>query len=523
MDFSEYGQVMDFSEYGQAVIHLAWYRNDNICYLLFGMVELRPSELPRALGCSQKSSRVGREDRKYVHYKRFAVSVCDATRWYKGVVSGRLVFPNGMEDAESVDELGLHGGPFVQEPRWPGFVTSSDLVFAPDWMHGSRTHFLFPKEVLSSEIEEAITKEKIRSKLEEWLNFDIALAYPDYQGSLCLVAPNPLFRTIDRAHREQPHPGVAYKIVVRAGQRPNGLRLMIVDERLRGRMALMDHEFGSKAIAKFDYLVEVHKEGKSVTHPDHGLLCWHEPLSLIRTINVGMEVYRRTKSVRVHSAGRRWPEYEYDVEEVENGGEVSVGDVIDDVEVFSRLINEENRRTRRRAAEDHDQKWFYRAPADAAQYVRSKIGNAQKSILIVDPYFSSAGLMAFGHAICRPNVDMRILTSADGLKESANTELDSNEGSILQKALNETFDKMSAKPEIRVLPGESPPIHDRFLVIDEEVWFSGNSLSTLGKRAGMIVKLSEPETVISQLEAFWVSSRVLSNWLSDRGDACGKG
>ena len=517
---------MDFSGYGQAVIHLAWYRNDNVCHLLFGMVELRPSELPRALGCSMKSSRVGREDRKYIHYERFAVSVCNAMSWYVGVLSGRLAFPNDMEDAESVDELDLRGGPFVQEPRWPEFVTSNDLVFAPDWMHGSRAHFLFPTKVLSSEIEKAMTNEKIRSKLEEWLNFDIASAYPEYQGSLCLIAPNPLFRTIDKSHREQPHSDVAelvaYKIVVRAGQRLNGLRLTVVNERLRGRMAPMVHEFGSEAIAEFDFPMEIYKEGRFITHPDYGLLVWNEPLPLIRTINLGIEVYRQTKNVRVHSAGRRWPEYEYDVEEAENVGTVSVGDVIDDAEVFSRLINAENRRTRRRAAEDHDQKWFYKTPADAAQYVRSKIGGARKSILVVDPYFSSAGLMAFGHAICRPDVDARILTSADGLKESANTELDSDEGSILERALNETFDEMSAKPEIRVLPGESSPIHDRFLVIDGEVWFSGNSLSTLGKRAGMIVRLPEPETVIIRLEAFWVKSPVLSDWLSDRGSVSGK-
>ena len=62
---------MDSSAYGQAVIHLAWYRNDKICHLLFGMVELRPSELPRAPGCCMQSFRVGSKDRRYVHYERF--------------------------------------------------------------------------------------------------------------------------------------------------------------------------------------------------------------------------------------------------------------------------------------------------------------------------------------------------------------------------------------------------------------------------------------------------------------------
>ena len=67
--------MLDLSAYGQAVIHLAWYRNYKIYHVLFGMVELRPSELPRAPGCCMKSFRVGSRGRKYVYYKRFAVSV----------------------------------------------------------------------------------------------------------------------------------------------------------------------------------------------------------------------------------------------------------------------------------------------------------------------------------------------------------------------------------------------------------------------------------------------------------------
>ena len=351
---------MDFEAYGQAVIHLAWYRNDKICHLLFGMVELRPSELPRELGCSMKSSRFGRKGKRYVHYQRFDVSVHHAIAWYEDVVSGRLVFPDYTKNTKLVDEIDLRGGPFVQEPLWPEFVTSNDLVFAPDWMHGSRAHFLFPSEVLSSEIAEAVTNENIRSKLEEWLNFDIASAYQDYQGSLCLVAPNPLFRTIDRSHREQPRPGVAesvaYKIVARAGQRLNGLRLEVVTERLRGRMAPIVHEVGSEAIAEFDFPAEIYKEGQSITHPDHGLLSWHEPLSLLRTIQFGLEVHRRSKNVRVHAAGRKWPEYEFDIEEVENAGDVTIGDAVNDAGVISRLTKAENRRVRRRAAEEYDQK-----------------------------------------------------------------------------------------------------------------------------------------------------------------------
>ena len=127
--------------------------------------------------------------------------------------------------------------------------------------------------------------------------------------------------------------------------------------------------------------------------------------------------------------------------------------------------------------------------------------------------------MAFGHATRRADVDLRILTSADGLKEMAKDDSNLNAGIQLQRALDETFDNMCAKPKICVLSGKSSPVHDRFLVIDGEVWLSGNSLSTLGQRAGMIVRLPEPDPVIKRLEAFWLDARVLSEWLSDRSAA----
>ena len=99
-----------------------------------------------------------------------------------------------------------------RNPPWPELVSSNELVFVPDWMQGARAHFLFPKEVLSSEIAEVLTHDKVREKLEEWLNFDIVSAYPDYQGSICLVAPNPLYRSIEKSHLEQPRSGFAESV-----------------------------------------------------------------------------------------------------------------------------------------------------------------------------------------------------------------------------------------------------------------------------------------------------------------------
>ncbi len=511
---------MDLTRYCQAIIHLAWFRDDKVRHLLFGMVELRPNELPDAVSCPPKCFRVGNKGRKYLYYRRFVLPVADAICWYRKAADGNIVLLRDPNHSTPGDGAKLEGGPFEPEPPfepkppWPHFVTSKELAFAPDWMQDSRTHFLFPKNVLSPEVSAIIRMDKNRTKLEEWLNFDIVETYYDYQGAICLVAPNPLFRSVEKSHFEQARADmaetVAYKLVVRQGQRLNGLRLEVINERLLGRMEPVPraHVFGDEAIAVLDFPAKVYKEGRSITHPKYGLLSWHEPLPVLRTIHMTMELHRREKMVHVLVDGRKRPGYEYKADEFEEERKITIGDALEDAAIVSRLTEAENQRSRRQAAKDYDQQWFHNVPSEAAQYIRQKIGSARDTVLIVDPYFAGRELLAFGHAVSRPDIDLRILTST--------LAIDANSGSQLLSILDRTFGSYPTKPEVRILTGAPPPVHDRFLVVDGTVWFSGNSLHTIGERAGMIVRLPDPEPVIVCLEVFWNKAPSLSDWLSNR-------
>lgn len=508
---------MDFTGYSQAVIHLAWARDAETGHLLFGMVELRPNELPDAVGCATKSFHVEPKRCESIHYRRFVLSAAEAIEWYEHAATGTLTLPREPSQAAQEDNTQIAGGPFVQEPPWPHFATSNELVFAPDWLHGSRAHFLFPENVLRGGIAETVRLPTCREALERWLNFDVVEVYPDYQGVLCLIAPNPVFRAIETTRVEDAPASeaetVAYKLISRQGQRLAGLRLEVLDERMRGRMEPLVHEFGDNAIAILEFPAEVHREGQSITHPVHGLLDWHEPLPILRTVHSRMEMVTRRKTVHVPAGGRKRPEYEYEVVEVGDAEEDVVGDAVDAATVVSRLTAADNRRALRRAARDYDQQWFHRTPDEAAHYLRQRIGRARKTVLIVDPFFAGRELLAFGHAIRSPDVELRILTSVQGLKRDAlgNSSVDS--GQKLLRIVNETFDDYPQRPQIRILTGNPSPIHDRFLVVDGAAWFSGNSLNTLGERAGVIVKLPDPGSVVVRLEAFWRRASSLSGWL----------
>ena len=510
---------MDSTGYSQAVIHLAWFRDDQVRHLLFGMVELRPSEFPDALGSPEYAHRAASKGRKYLYYRRFVMQAKDAIEWYESAVDGGpIILPGDPNHPTPGDGAPLAASRFGQEPRWPETITSDELAFAPDWMNAARVHFLVPQEPLPANTREILGVHRNREKLEDWLNFDIVDAFNEYRGVLCIVAPNPLFRAIDRSHLGSSDTDgaetVAYKIVVRQGQTPSGLCLTATNERVHGPLTPIVHKFDHNPITKCRFPTRIYKEGISVTHFDYGLLHWRRPAPLVRSIRVTANFTGTRKVVRVPASGRR-PGDRYEVSEVGDESKSVIGKPSNDPEY--RFAEAEGRRARLQLTKDYDQKWFYRTPREAEQYVRDRIGSAHKSVFIIDPYFADRELMAFGHAIRRRGVHLRVLSSTAGLKESDLGETPLEAGLNLQEIQTTTFDGYSCKPEIRIL-GDSPGVHDRFLVIDGNVWFSGNSLNRIGERAGMIVKLPDPEPVVKRLESFWSQARPLSEWLANRGD-----
>ena len=504
------------SGYGQAVVHLAWLRDGSqVRHLLFGMVELRPCEFPLIDSSDEQKLRDdNRMSRSCLHYRRFALSAIEAIDWYRRSMEGDVQLPVDHSDNRTGDGgVPLCGGPFAGWPAWPTLAASNKLDFAPDWVQGSRAHFLHPRTALHARALASIRCEKSRSQLEDWLHFDLVDLYNDYLGAICLVAPNPLFRSIEKSHLDSPTDGsaesVAYKLVTRADQRVDGTRLEVVNEGLRGRLRPVVVEFDDDPVQLLEFTNPVNMEGRTVTHPRYGLLAWNEAIPLIRSIHTHLDVVRRQKIVAVPSGGKKKPPYQYCVPEHEDGGDTVIGRIVDDQNIEARAIAAAHRRARKET-EDAEH-WFQDAPEEAAQFIRDTIGEARHRVLIADPYFAGRELLAYCHAIQRPDVELQVLTSALALKGK------SDATTVLQQAI-ETFQSYPAAPAVRVLEGKRPCLHDRFLVVDETVWFSGNSFNSIGERAAMTVRLSHPEPVAARLDGMWATATPFADWVADPTD-----
>ena len=541
----------NWSGYGQAVVHLAWIQDgDQVRHLLFGMVELRPCEFPIIVSSDEQIFRSDAMPWSRLHYRRFAIPATDAIGWYQNSMAGDVRLPTAQKDNPEGGGVLLYGGPFVCWPAWPILAASNELDFAPDWVQGSRAHFLHPRTELPAGALVAVRCERNRRQLENWLHFDLVDLYSDYLGAISLVAPNPLFRSVEKSHLDSPTDGsaetVAYKIIARAGQDVGGTRLEVMNESLRGRLQPAAAEFADDPVRVLEFATPISKEGRIVTHPRYGLLAWNEPVPLISTIHLGLNAVARRKKVEVPSGGKKKPTYKFSVCELEDGGDMVIGR-IDDEGMEASAVAAAHRRARK-LTEDAEH-WFQDAPKDATRFIRDAIGKARHRVFIADPYFAGRELFAFGHAIRRPDVELRVLTSTLALKskpgkdtgcpmflgarrllramarplqavesrigaagpENRRTPIDP--ATLVVQAIA-SFQSYPAEPIVRVLKGKRPCLHDRFLVVDDTAWFSGTSLNSIGERASMIVRLSHPEVVVARLEGMWATATPFAKWMA---------
>lgn len=146
------------------------------------------------------------------------------------------------------------------------------------------------------------------------------------------------------------------------------------------------------------------------------------------------------------------------------------------------------------SAKQYGQRWFSDGSREEAmRFIQSELKRARTRVMIADPYFAGLQLEQFLYAVNPGTTTVTLLTSglAFQSREQGTSKID---GFSQQLAQREKDVKLTAY----VL--QSSVLHDRFLVIDDAVWFLGNSLNSLGDKASLIVKLPNPDEVIGQLE-----------------------
>lgn len=510
------------SDYAHAVLHLAWDRNKATRErtLLFAWVELLPSEVPPPNDDGETEMPLGSKSDHCINVRHAVLTAEQALAWYLRCRQGSAVLPESdgrLPSPEDPAARQMRLGELGEEPPWPNLVCVKDreavLPFSPAWHVCPRAHHLVPladfdlKRLWSKAQEQ---KEAIRV-LRERLHFELD-QYPEYWGSVHLVAPNPVFRKLEV--RRQPggtkaRSAVLFRFRPRPGKSIDSLELSVKEDRPSGTSALRRvpvHQPTVRLI--FDHATDLHSE--TVYDEDRGLLFASGKGIFLDSFQVGLSIGPvRTRVVQVPGDKA----YEV-VLQSPPATHVSVG-VADQQRPQGRPRMRAAQLAHQARARAGGQRWFSGALEEAKRTLRELLYEARREVLIVDPYFAHEELFDFALAVGKIDVPISVLTSAEVLKNDAAPGVE--KGDVLLAQVRHVASQTHGSTiAIRVMEGSRPPVHDRFFVIDDRVWLLGSSLNEFGSRGTMMVALPDPAPIRKKLFEARDAAEDLAEWVEGR-------
>lgn len=520
-------------DYPTALVRVASLRAERRQHLLFGWVELFPFDMdaPPGWKAGKKPWTVPGSSGWSCGFSTHSTCATEAVRWYAQAAAGRVNVAVGAPAPAIAEER-----PVAPEPAWGRLAASVEAPFAMRWHDGPRVHRLVPMRRPSRPVHELGLIPQARQWLEEHLGFD-PFAHEEWLCGLAMLAPDPVcasFEVFPSARSPTGGETLSVSAVPRRTAARTAdmttLTLHVVERRPGGWTSLQSVPLAQDGYASLPASQPTDRIGWALVCAERGLLRLSEPNPWLNQINVGMAMIGSTAKVEVPSGGRRKPAQDYEVPLRTMERSFVVGGPADD-RARSRLIKLRGcrrERERREAARQH----IFGLPSskrtgqsrdveakrrEAQDIIVNIVGQARRRLVFVDPFFGPREMRLF--ALQNPNsaVTPRILTGLPALKSLVGDQA----GFQVQQGLQFAHDLkgLAAQlgpraPQVRVMPGQDlPVIHDRYLIVDDDVWHCGPSFNELGERLGVIVCLPNPLDVRVMIARVWRDSRPLSGFI----------
>lgn len=507
--------------YAGAVIRLATLQKQRgqAGQLLFATVSLLPHGRPPPPPMKGKSLHqcpVGKTG-ETVFFRRLLMSAQEAVDWYRVLGSGddKSPIPSRSEERNSnYDGIKIEVSPLIDDPTWPHLgLPIGDGLFAhpsgrshPAPFIGNSPARIHRRFGSQDGFELMLADDKAVAFVARRLHVDLRL-YREYLGSAALVAPDPVLKQIDHfmipasADRGE---RIFYRFVSRAGESLVGLKLTTFDEQGHLLTDFNTRDIPTDGILDLDKGDCIGTYGYVVAHQQHGVLAYNPPYPFLRQIGVNSHVVTGSVTVSVPTGdSANSPRMEYQAAQRSPLATQSlIGDAARIPNVISRIAIAASRREKHANAKKYGQRWFPDGSREEAmRFIQGELKRAKSRVMIADPYLAGLQLGQFLYAVDPETVVVTLLTSSLAFKskEQEPSKTDDFNQQLTQLEKNA---KVIAKTYVL----QSPILHDRFLVIDDAVWFLGNSLNTLGDKASLIVKLPNPNEVIDQLEDMLIKS-----------------
>ncbi len=466
----------------------------------------------------------GSEERLF--FRRIPLSREDAISWYRSLGEGErsTPMPTREEDREKLD------GVLIRVPRledvqpWPAL----GLPITEELFTGPRRRTIDPAPFIGSVPGRLHRRFGDRAGLEAFLGDVGAQAfvarrmhidlfdYQEYLGSAVYIAPDPVVRQIDNfmvPAKDGRGERIIYRIVPRPGQSLEGVRVTAFDKEARLLTSFETHQVPADGILEVDKGTCMGEYGFVVTHDRQGVLAYQPSASFLRQMNFSIRaVSGNSRRGNVPSGDSTdSPRMEY---QAAMGSELVSNSVLGEVKspgAGVRVAVEAMKRERLADAKHYGQRWFAEGSRDeASHFIRELLRAVRSRVMIADPYLGALQLGQFLYTVHGSEVSVTLMTTKLAFNpKSSETKL----GLLgaFKHSLEDLNKYQQLAPEVRVISSSS--LHDRFLVVDDDVWFVGNSLNSLGEKASMIVRLPNPNEVIERLQELISKASTLDDYI----------
>ncbi|MFZ0841393.1 MAG: hypothetical protein WAM77_28365 [Xanthobacteraceae bacterium] len=253
-----------------------------------------------------------------------------------------------------------------------------DAPFAFLWHGGPRIHRFVPLSANPYPVRQLGRNAAARAWLETHLGFD-PHRFDEWLGGLALVAPDPVcsaLHVFPSARAEDGRETLTMQLVPRRSAERgiadlSDLAIHLAERRIDGWSTVQAITLGAGGYGTISNPQSWGQVGYALVCPKRGLLRFVEPQSWIAQVGVGMNIVNSTVVVEVPSGGRRKPGKMVPVQRFFKGGEIVVGQALNDI-VRHRLITmREHRKARERRAQ---------APQRVFGIARDKVGVSEEEI-----------------------------------------------------------------------------------------------------------------------------------------------
>ncbi len=179
------------------------------------------------------------------------------------------------------------------------------------------------------------------------------------------------------------------------------------------------------------------------------------------------------------------------------------------------------REEHRRLEEDNSFVFFPGGPesqAHAKDRLEALLGKARVRCLLCDPFLGAGDVAWFAPLVRTQGLEVRLLGSTWFLRQEAEGKNgEPTQADLVSSALAQLRPDPTLLVQVRALRGrDRSPVHDRFLVLDDEVYLLGSSINEFGSRATTLVRVPTADKLIVEAEGWWRTAEPIEDLVKRR-------